>query len=373
MLEMPSSANERAKRKVSQLDSSASGAIEYMTKLREKYSDTDGRPTLEHDDDPTSVWCMTDRDMINEAYRPRPEAPARCIVQNRFIFNWGSIAVDEHDKHLPVQKALIRAYLKPIPRLVRQNPVPVDIEIKVGFLGEKSTVDAGTERVDVVPSTSWIELDVTSGIRSLWPPQTQNQDIEFTINLSVNCKDTKKVPAIFIDPTEIELSSPRRRQRYEPFQPLFLMFFSNVDVKDVVRNETMHAMEYSEDFSETNTGNRERRSTQSCRIGDFPVVFNDLYLHYILIPAMYNARQCYGSCSHHVLTEDHQLGTNHANLMAGAYAVFADGQTGGFRQSPEEPCCVPTRYSSISLIVIVGSSLEWKVYPGMIVEECGCR
>ena len=315
-------------------------------------------------------------DMINKAYRPRPEPPARCVVQNRFVFNWGSIADDQQDQKLPVQKAVIRAYLKPIPRLLKRDPTPVDIDITVGMLGEKSTVEAGRERVDVTTSTSWLELDVTKGVQTLWPTQTLNHNLEFTINLSVNCKDIKKVPAIFIDPTEIDLSSARRRQRHEPFQPLFLVFFSDAEIKAIVHNETMpisHPVEeYSESFSESNTGEREKRSTPSCTTGDFPVVFSDLHLNYILIPMMYNARQCTGSCSHHVLTTDHQLGTNHANIMAGAYAIFSDGHT-GFRQTPVEPCCVPIRYSSIALIVIVGNSLEYKVYPAMRVEECGCR
>lgn len=50
----------RRKRKVSELVSSH-GALEYMTELRNRLSDNDGRPTFEHEDDPTSVWCIRDR------------------------------------------------------------------------------------------------------------------------------------------------------------------------------------------------------------------------------------------------------------------------------------------------------------------------
>ena len=60
LFETPFSANERLKRKVSELDTSP-GALEFMSQLREKYSDRDGRPTLNNDDDPTSVWCIMDR------------------------------------------------------------------------------------------------------------------------------------------------------------------------------------------------------------------------------------------------------------------------------------------------------------------------
>ncbi len=61
--DLPSDILERPKRKVSELDPSSSGAIEYMTQLREKYSDSEGSPMFEHEDDPTSVWCMMDRGM----------------------------------------------------------------------------------------------------------------------------------------------------------------------------------------------------------------------------------------------------------------------------------------------------------------------
>ena len=322
-------------------------------------------------------------DMLHKVYRPRPEPPARCVTQNRFIFNWRSIADDQHvhEQGLPVQRAIIRAYLKPISRLLKKDPTPVDIDIRVGLLGEESSFKAGTERVEVTTSTSWLELDVTRGVQSLWPSQTQNYNLEFTINLSVNCKDTKKVPAMFIDPTEIKLSNARRRQRYEPYQPLFLVFFSDAEIKEIVRNETLPISnpltDYSEGFPEGNTGERERRSTPTCTTGDYPVIFDDLHLNYVIVPHMYNARQCAGSCSHHVLTEHHQLGTNHANIMAGAYNVFSAGHTGGSVSAPQEPCCVPTRYSSLAMIVLVpvgdAQTLEYKIYPAMKVEECGCR
>ena len=60
---LPLPDTKRRKRKVSELESSA-GALEYMTELRNRLSDSDGRPIFEHEDDPTSVWCMKDRGNI---------------------------------------------------------------------------------------------------------------------------------------------------------------------------------------------------------------------------------------------------------------------------------------------------------------------
>jgi len=51
----------RAKRKVSELDSNSAGALEYMSKLREQLSDSEGRPLFGSDNDPTSIWCIMDK------------------------------------------------------------------------------------------------------------------------------------------------------------------------------------------------------------------------------------------------------------------------------------------------------------------------
>lgn len=59
-LPAPEVTAKRRKRRVSNLKASM-GALEYMTDLRNRLSDGDGRPMFEHEDDPTSVWCLRDR------------------------------------------------------------------------------------------------------------------------------------------------------------------------------------------------------------------------------------------------------------------------------------------------------------------------
>ena len=51
---------ERARRKVANLDVT-SGPVEYMKELRSSLTNEDGSPTMESDDDPTSVWGLVDR------------------------------------------------------------------------------------------------------------------------------------------------------------------------------------------------------------------------------------------------------------------------------------------------------------------------
>ena len=55
-----SHARERLRRKVSDLDLS-SGPVEYMKELRSSLTNADGTPTMEREDDPTTVWGLVDK------------------------------------------------------------------------------------------------------------------------------------------------------------------------------------------------------------------------------------------------------------------------------------------------------------------------
>ena len=51
---------QRTRRKVSDLDVST-GPVEYMKQLRSSLTNEDGSPTMEREDDPTSVWGLVDK------------------------------------------------------------------------------------------------------------------------------------------------------------------------------------------------------------------------------------------------------------------------------------------------------------------------
>ena len=51
---------QRLRRKVADLDLT-SGPIEYMKQLRSSLTNEDGSPTMEREDDPTTVWGLVDK------------------------------------------------------------------------------------------------------------------------------------------------------------------------------------------------------------------------------------------------------------------------------------------------------------------------
>lgn len=306
---------------------------------------------------------------------------------NRFFFDWASVSESLKHKVLPVGKAILRAYLKVIPRLLNpHSPIPVSVDIYMKRQGSNDTSLGVLARQFQISATAesagWIEMDVSSGVRVLWPVTSDDSRLEITVILRTDCRVSRKVPVIFEDPSTISLHQLRRRQRLYAFQPIFLVYISDEAVKDEVRKETLASLNshkyYNDDVSnlEEENRNRQRRQAnyQPCRVEDFEVVFGDLNLDYILAPHSYNARQCSGSCSHQTITTNGALANNHAKIMASA-AVLSQLKPGKFVKEPKVPCCVPSKYSSMTLIIpnVKQGGIKYVVYSHMIVTECKCR
>ena len=291
-----------------------------------------------------------------------------------------------HQQPLPLQKAVLRTYLDVIPRFVRNGPVDMDVTVRAKILHLNNSgvgVVAAEERITVdLNSNSWKEFDITEGMWQLWPPVAEDDAVEVTLELRVNCQENKKVPASFVSPATIPLSQKKRRERHGPLQPLLLIFLSDEDVKRIVKDE-LRPMEppeptESDDYaSDNSTVPRVARAAESdkpCSIEDFPITFHDLHLFDVLIPYTYNAKKCSGSCSHSTLKRNDRLATNHAKIMASATIISRIKNDVYFTSPPSDPCCVPTRYQPYALVVQThDGGVEYIVYPSMVVDECGCR
>ena len=299
------------------------------------------------------------------------------------MFSWQSLAEAQQQKLQLVQKGVLRAYLSVIPRLLaKRNNIPVDITVtaKLHNNPDSSEVFAGEHHlVATLESNGWVELNVTEGLTALWPPRAEDSKIEFTLTLRVNCKLSKKVPASFVDLTSIPVDQARRRQRHMILQPMLLVFIDDQEMKELIRSEAgpVHVDDQTimidaslAENSETEV--RKRSTDGSCSTEEFTVNFMDIRLLYVIAPHSYNARRCSGSCSHTFLKRHKNLGTNHAKIMASARLLYT--METSFPRPPKEPCCAPVRYSSLSMLIrSPNGDIEYKLYPRMTVEECGCR
>lgn len=307
---------------------------------------------------------------------------------NRFVFTWKSLSESQQDKILPVEKAILRAYLEVIPRHLNSNhnpmPVNANIYMKLQASNENLGVHAGELLLLVTPqSAGWVELNITKGVRTLWPPKTNDSPVEITVVFRTNCQVSRKVPVVLKDPTSISLKKMKRRQRLQALQPLFLIYLQDEILREKINNETILSDEESDDpnrdvatmENETATaeGRRKRQASSACHLEDFEIVFHDLNLNYVLVPARYNARQCSGSCSHHTFSSNRYLANNHGKIMASA-KLLSQLKPSMFGDAPKGPCCVPTKFSALSLLVPAEDmSLRFVTYMHMVAKGCHCR
>lgn len=359
-----------------------SPAMQYVKRLKDSLTDTDGNP-LVSEDDPTSVWCFLDKDVLQETYRAKPSSPQKCTTSTRFIYRWHALVEAKQSRHL--QKGILHTHLQVIPRLLPSTG-STEVEITVtmrpyGHNSSQSVLASQTQASISTESEGWLELNVTEGVRELWEQNSDCEEIELSVEFRVNCRDQKKVPVYLTDPASIPLSQAKRRQRYERYQPLLVISLNDEEVKEIVRKEindianssTVHENSV---LQQQEPAHAEKRSANSaCGKEDYWINFQVLQLHYILVPHSYNAHRCSGSCSHSTLSRNENLGTNHAKIIASMKAISQYDHSIAFANTPQDPCCAPTKYESLQLITTSydRSSINIEVYPSMIVHECGCR
>ena len=273
-----------------------------------------------------------------------------------------------------LQKGIFRTYMDVILRYFKQDDsITVHITSEFTVTSNSShIIFGGEEDVSVTADSSgWIELNVTTGLKQIQQlAQELNETIELAVTIEVNCITHKKVPASLVDPASVPLSQGPRRQRLSQLQPMLLVYLSDEQVKTEIQQEAHPPSEVGELIGEE--GGRKKREARACHLEDFTVNFHNIDLTYILAPYEYNARKCVGLCDHSVLRYRGHIATNHAKIMASSVAIQNYNPNTQFHHQPTDPCCVPTKYESMSLLIF-NDELKYAVYPTMTVTDCGCR
>ncbi len=321
---------------------------------------------------------------MDDNYRERPQNAQKCSSVYRFVFAWETLVESCEEKMLPVRSAKLRTYLQVIPRLLRTEAVEVDIStaiqpLKCNGTATNERIAAGHERILVTrDSNQWLELNITEGIKTLWPPTKDQPHVEVFVTMTVNCQGQSKVPASLVDPASISLNQPKRRERHKNLQPILLVFVDDEDVRLRVKEDSAEMepeMDVLHTENQTLSSNQvERRSSSgACDIEDFWISFTTISLPHFRIPSRYNARKCAGSCHHTTLKRDPGLGNNHAKLMASAHVASQLSGHTLYEEIPSLPCCVPIRYSPVTIIMQTREGWKSQLFASMTVEECGCR
>lgn len=347
------------------------------------------------------IMFISHADVVHTEHRDKPtDGGGKCATISRFIFDWEAVA---NVTHMNITEGRIRPYMQVINRLIDEDEtINVTFSISLRLLNRNGTIanvtgtssaSSTSERfvIQTIPitrkSNDWLELNITEAVLSVWteydhqPPQ-----IEVTLRMEVDCVEYKKVPLRLINPAEVDLSTPVRRQKHTNLQPLLVVFLEDNLVKKKLLNEEEEAAEVLDGADITqerddDIGARRKRSIKrdACKKENFTIVFADLRLDNILTPRLVNIGRCSGDCSHGAIKLNRYIATNHAKIIASAKTLndrheFNSKNSSMYLQSHKDPCCVPTEYKSLFLLLqYTAGALKQQLFPDFIVSKCGCR
>lgn len=340
--------------------------------------------------------CSVYIGVVSGEYRQKPSGGGgRCASISKFIFNWEGVA---NKTQVDLTQARLRPYMQVKERLINVDEI-INVNFSVSLRplsGPVSELDLSSHKFFLVEtveisqnSNMWIELNITETMRHVWTmDEIKPPVIEVVVRMAVDCINHKKVPIQLINPAEVRLTTPSRRQKYTNLQPLLAVFLEDSNVKKLL-------MEHSLTKEEGKTGaditegrsmsvGRKKRShplyqdPNVCKMENFTVNFFDLGLGSIVKPLSVNIGRCSGDCSHGTIKLRRLIATNHAKIIATAKVLndrrgFKSTNSSMYSQSHRNPCCVPTEYNAIFLLIKKPDSFRHQLYPEFIVSRCGCR
>ncbi len=328
--------------------------------------------------------------VVENEFRGKPvgEEETECEAIGRFLFDWEDVA---DTMSLTLSKSILRLYVQVVSELLEEDgegiPVNISISLQLYYknmmLGNSSTPFQLVKTVNVTSdSEGWIELDITSSVSSLWSPMyKQLPIIEVLLKMEVDCVQHMKVPIKFVNPAEAEVENVVLRAQCVNQQPLFLVFFDDIMLKQVLKDEEKLAEEKKNLDANPLTQRRKKRffRRDNCVLGNFTLHFNELRFEAeFLSPKLVNIRVCLGSCSYFDVFGQYPRPTYHAYMMAAATYhknsnLYKTPGSVMYRENHKEPCCSPIKYYSTYLITSVNRHIRMLLYPDMIAAECDCR
>ena len=321
--------------------------------------------------------CIHTIDLMDDVHRPKP-SNTKCRVTHRFHFSMKALLQILRRNDIYLQKGILRTHANIIQRYFKEQG-SINVRISSTFTviqfkyNTTETVFGGEKDMEVTAgSNGWLELNVTCGLQEVQALSAELSDtIELTVTISnTDCIKNRRVPLTLADPASVPLHQAPRRQRLSKLQPMLLVYLSDEHLKTEIEQEAQPpTVGENLDVEE-----REKRAVRGCHLEDFSVNFHNIDLTYVLAPFEYNAHKCVGSCAHSVLRYQGNIATNHAKIMASAVAIRDFNPRTPLHHQPTDPCCVPTKYNSLSLLILDDiNELNYAVYPTMTVAACGCR
>jgi hypothetical protein len=265
---------------------------------------------------------------------------------------------------LSIRSGILRAYIQPISRYIKSNKI-VNVALTIKMVPRdgnditnrgdwNNSILAGQQVISVShDSDGWAELNVTEGVNEIWPLRKNYAEVQVIIIAEVDCIEQKMVPFKFINPAEIPLDKPLRREHYLPFQPFLIINADNEMTKKLLQHTEMSIRS-------------KRQSTPDiCSRSSYTVNLTALVSpHHIILPQEIDIFKCSGACD-----LSHTNMTTHAKIIALANHLFPQPVNATY------PCCVPTKYDTVILLILSvdNGALLMLGLNEFVATECGCR
>ena len=288
---------------------------------------------------------------------------------------------------LSARNSILRAYIQPISSHIKKNEtVNVTLTIKmVPRNGNETTnisdsILAGQQVISVShDSDGWAELNVTKGVIEIWPLSMNYEEVQVIIIAEVDCIEQKMVPFEFVNPAEIPLDKPLRREHYLPFQPFLVINADNEMKQNLLRQQQEEAVngQQTDDtsssayinellqYSEMSIRSKRQSTSDICSRSSYTVNLTALVSpQHIILPQEIDIFKCSGACD-----LSHTNMTTHAKIIALANHLFPQPVNATY------PCCVPTKYDTVILLILSvdNGALLMLGLNEFVATECGCR
>ena len=231
---------------------------------------------------------------------------------------------------LSIWSGILRVYIQPISRHIKSNKI-VNVALTIKMVPRdgnditnrgdwSNSILAGQQVISVShDSDGWAELNVTEGVNEIWPLRKNYAEVQVIIIAEVDCIEQKMVPFKFINPAEIPLDKPLRREHYLPFQPFLI-----INADEMTKKLLQH--------TEMSIRSKRQSTPDICSRSSYTVNLTAL-VPSIILPQEIDIFECSGTCDFPAIFDTNF--TSHANIVALSQHLSPQPVNATY------PCCVP--------------------------------
>ena len=323
-----------------------------------------------------SLLCYAEIDGVQTKADLQPEISGKCPQLAKYTFNT-KLFIEEHEEEkemVTISKGVLRVYVQ-MQSKIDEDPGRANVTITTKMVSNAENTSTVTvtavKKISITrpESSNWTELPVNEELQQLYPLMTPDAQIVFELTIEAGCSTEGQVPMVQLPglaehehQTHLVIFVDRKESKIDRKEP-------EINTPEQSRHEETVFLQYlfrNYDFKRS-TGTAS--GSELCERQAFDAVFNDLGLDVILAPYSADIGACSGSCSHLSSSVFRaSVLTNYALLLQSAI-----GSGEADVPQTKQPCCVPSKFSGLYLIIrYPDATVALRFFPDAVVAKCKC-